>query len=156
MEYYTMPLDLGAVMRGKKLDEIDVRLAIHQNIRLMLESLTLSYRFDPTFGCVLNKFHASTPPQGKSKRAWREEIRDGLQKNLKDLLQRYETRVEVKEVLVDMQDPDQGDHSGLVRVRVEIEGNLTLGRKERFHYPDSEVLEEAQEPFPLLIPIGRR
>jgi hypothetical protein len=32
---------------------------------------------------------------------------------------------------------------------------MTLGRREKFNYPDSEVSEEAMEVLPLMIPVGK-
>ncbi len=153
--YYSLPLKLDEVMRGKRLEELDVRKAIHQNIRLILKSFMLCYRFDPAFGSILNKYHATTPPQRKKEATWRDEIREATQANLKDMLKRYETRVKVSEVAVSLES-DFNDKSPVVRVKVEVSGNLTLGRKERFHYPDSEVDEDAKEAFPLVIPVGEK
>jgi hypothetical protein len=41
-------------------------------------------------------------------------------------------------------------------VKVDVFGQLTLGRKEQFHYPDNEVDDDAKEAFPLVIPVGRK
>jgi len=152
---YTIPIDLGAVTRGNVLkQESDLRKSIHQNINLILRSFSLSYRFDPSFGSLMNKFQAATPPQRLPERLWRDEMRDEIQKNLKDMLTRYETRLEVKDVFVDMK-KSSGKDKAKMNVRVQISGNLSLGRKEKFNYPDSMVSEEAQEVFPLMIPVGK-
>ncbi len=157
MDYYSIPLKMDRLREGKQLERIeDIRLSIHENIRFILKSFSLSYRFDPSFGCILNKFHASTPPQRRSERAWREEIREKTQKNLKDMMQRYETRIKVTDVIVDMMEPKIYEKEAVVKVEVEIDGYLTLGRKEKFHFPDSEVDEAAKEVFPLMIPVGRK
>lgn len=143
-------------MRGKKLETAELRLSIHQNIRLILKTFSLSYRFDPTFGCILNKYQAATPPQRKSERTWREKMREDVQKNLKDLLQRYETRIKVTDVIVDMHDPGRDDNSTTVNVKVDVFGHLTLEGQEHFHFPDSEITEEAMELFPLYVPVGKK
>lgn len=152
---YPIPLDLAQVTRGKRVAiEEDVKKSIHQNINLILKTMSLSYRFDPSFGSILNKFQAATPPQKVPERIWREQMRESIQKNLKDMLRRYETRIRVKDVYIDMKKPKRGDKA-IVNVQVMIDGHLMLGRKENFHYPDSEVSEEAQEVFPLMIPVGK-
>lgn len=157
MNYYSIPLKLDEVMRGRRLeDDTDIRLSIHQNIRLILKSFPLSYRFDPSFGSVLNKFHARMPGQRKLERIWRERIREDIQKNIKDMLLRYETRITVKDVFVDILKLEIRENNPVVQVKIEVSGNLTLGRKEYFHYPDSEIADEAQDVFPLLIPIGTK
>lgn len=156
MEYYSLPLDVSGLLRGKRLhQEMELKKSIHQNINLILKSLTMSYRYDPTFGSVLNKYHAATPPQNKAERSWREKIKKDIQANLTDMLKRYETRVDVKEVMVDLRTPNSGGGAPVTMVRVEVDGRLSIGRKEKFHYPDSEVSEDAQEVFPLLIPVGK-
>lgn len=143
-------------MRGQHLSQTGTRTAIHQNIKLMLKAKPLSYRFDPAFGCLANKYHARTPPQKTSARMWRGEMRESLQQNLRDLLQRYESRVDTKEVIVDMQEPKATDKRQVVKLKVEVTGRLTLGRKEHFHYPDSEIDDDAQEALPLVIPVGSK
>ncbi|MFT5183439.1 MAG: phage baseplate assembly protein W [Flavobacteriales bacterium] len=155
MNYYTMPIKLGEITKGKHLSgQVDIRESIHQNINLILRTFTLSYRFDPSFGCVMNKYQAATPPQNIPERMWREKMREDIQNNLKDMLQRYETRINVKDVFIDMRKPSRGDKA-IVNVRVQIIGNMTLGRREKFNYPDSEVSEEAMEVLPLMIPVGK-
>lgn len=155
MDYYAIPISLGKVITGKHIDdEVDIRESIHQNINLMLKSFFLSYRFDPTFGCVMNKYQASTPPQNVSERVWREKMRNDIQQNLKDMLSRYETRVDVRDVFINMV-RGRGKRNATVNVQVQVSGNLTLGRREKFHYPDSEVSPDAQEVFPLNIPVGK-
>jgi predicted component of type VI protein secretion system len=155
-EYYEIPLKLSQVMKGKQLEKVELRKAIHQNVRLILGSNILSYRFDPAFGSVLNKYQALTPSQKKKERVWREDMREDIQRNLNDMLQRYETRVLVKDAVVNLQDPAITDGEPVVKVKVDISGQLTIGRKENFHYPDSEVEEDAQEALPLIIPVGKK
>lgn len=155
MNYYSIPINLSEISRGKRHEgEVDLRESIHQNINLILRTFSLSYRFDPSFGCVLNKYQAATPPQKIPERIWREQMRESIQKNMKDMLMRYETRIHVKDVFIDMK-KSRGRNKSVVNVKVQITGNLTLGRKEHFHFPDSEVSPEAQELLPLMIPIGK-
>lgn len=156
MNYYSIPLRLDQIVRGTRKDEeVELRLAIHQNIRMILKAFSLSYRYDPTFGCVMNKYHASTPPQKQSERIWRESMRESIQENLKDMLQRYETRVRVQDLIIDMRPQKKSSHNAVMLVKVQISGQLTLGRKENFKYPDSEVSDDAKEVFPLMIPVGK-
>lgn len=155
MNYYALPISLGKVINGKRInDEIDIKESIHQNINVILRSFMLSYRYDSTFGCVLNNYQASTPPQNMTERVWREKMREDIQHNLKDMLTRYETRVDVRDVFVNMV-RGIGKNNAVVNVQVQVSGNLSLGRREKFHYPDSEVSPDAQEVFPLNIPVGK-
>jgi phage baseplate assembly protein W len=156
MTYYTFPLKIDQLLIGKALPQIDVRPAINENIQLILRSFALSYRFDPAFGCVVHKYQAATPPQRRAERSWRDEMRENIQANLKDMLTRYETRIKVEDVLVQLKDPNVRHGESTVRVKVEITGQLTLGRKEKFYWPDSEVSEDAAEVLPLVIPVGSR
>lgn len=159
MNYYSIPLRVDKLIRGERLyDEIDLRKSIHQNIEFILKSFTLSYRFDPAFGSVMNKYQATTPPQDKSDRAWRESIRQDIQKNLKDLFARYETRVKIRDVIVDFTNASKKKRrvdNSLAKVSIQVVGQLTLGRRDTFYFPDSEVDEDAKEVFPLMIPIGK-
>lgn len=155
MNYYFLPINLAEITRGKhQTEQVDLRMSIHQNINLILRTFTLRYRFDPSFGCIINKYQAATPPQKIPERIWRSQMREDIQNNLKDMLVRYETRIQVKDVFVEMKKQDKRDKTK-VNVKVSITGNLNLGRKESFHFPDSEVSEEALEVLPLMIPIGK-
>ncbi|MEN9610113.1 MAG: hypothetical protein RLZZ628_927 [Bacteroidota bacterium] len=155
MPFYEFPLKTGAVMRGKRATSIDTRAAITQNLKLLLRTMSLRYDFDPSYGSVLNKQQYVTPPQ-KGENSWRVNMRDSIQSNLKMLLTEYEHRLKITDVFVDMEENKSGKDKwiGMVLVRVRVEGNLTLGRKEKYQFPDSEVEEEAQEAFPLYIPVG--
>ncbi len=153
--YYAIPLKLNQTMKGKQLEHIEIRKSIHQNIRLIIKTLSMSYRFDPLFGSLMNKYHARTPPQRRSERVWREEMRETIQGNLKDMLIRYETRLQVTDVVVDLQAPRTTDSVPMVKVKVEVHGQLSLGRRDQFYFPDSEVDEDAQDAFPLVIPVGK-
>ena len=144
-------------MKGTILyDEKELRASIHQNIELILKTFTMSYRFDPSFGSIMNKYQASTPPQGRTDRSWREAIRESIQKNLKDMFSRYETRVKIRDVIVDLQQEwNKKKNNALACVSIQVTGQLMIGRREAFYFPDSEVDENAQEVFPLMIPLGK-
>jgi len=154
MKYYPIPLRVDAIMKGKKLnDEIDIRESIHQNIRLILKSYTLSYRYDASFGSLLNKYQANTPPQNIKESLWRKRMREKFQKNLKTLLIKYETRIKVKDIRVKFIVLGK-QQEAVMNVSIEITGEMSIGRREKFHYPDSEITDDAKEVFPLLIPVG--
>lgn len=156
MQYYRIPLRCDLLMSGHHLsEEAEAKESIHQNIKLILESFTQTYSFDPSFGSVISKFQACTPPQDESERVWRENIRQEIQRNLMDMMTRYETRITVTDVGVSMSFPQKRSSDPSVNLRISIEGQLNLGRNERFHYPDSEIAPGAQEVFPLRIPVGR-
>lgn len=153
--YYTLPLRLDNAIRGKQLEQTEIRKAIHQNIRLILRTLSLRYRFDPGFGSLAYKYNARMPPGKGSERAWREDMREQIQKNIKDMLQRYETRVDIRDVIVDIEEPDKESPKPEVKVKVEVFGQLSLGQNQQFYYPDREIDEDAQGVFPLVIPLGK-
>ena len=71
-------------------------------------------------------------------------------------MQRYETRVQISDLVVDLSQPNRKANNSIVQVKIQISGRLTLGRRELFHYPDNEIADEAQEVFPLVIPTGGR
>lgn len=155
MDYYAIPLDVDAIMKGTRRDnEVELRAAIHQNIGLILRSFMLSYRFDLSFGSKLNKYQANIPPQNKSEKAWKAEIRAAVKKNLENMLIQYEQRIEVKDVSVVLAAGKNADGQDVMNAQIRVSGNLTIGRRIHFHYPDSEIDEDAQEIFPLLIPVG--
>jgi|GEM_PF-1750335 len=155
MEYYSIPLKVKDILKGKKVDnEMEIKQSIHQNIHLMLKAFTLSYRFDTSFGSVLHRYHASTPPQKVKDSTWQGKIEEAIQANLKDMLKKYETRIKVKNVTVNIRQPKKSIRKGAVKVMVEVEGKFNTGQGGAFHYPDSELSENNENVFPLMIPIG--
>jgi len=152
MEYYNIPLKVDKILKGKNIDnEVDIREAIHQNIRLIIKSLFLEYRFDPTFGSLINKKQGVSAPQKESTRKWKDKIREDVQKNLKDMLQRYEQRIKVNDVMVNINLGGKYVSDPIARVEVKVHGQLTIGKREDFYYPDSEVEGQEQGVFPLNI-----
>lgn len=152
-------------MGGKRADKLDIRASVTQNLKLLLKTMPLRYGFDPSYGSILNKLQFVTPPINKEKRKkiaekedWHEKTRENIEKNLNALLTEYEPRLQIKDVKVRLQVAQNRANSDtmleLVIVCVEVEGNLTVGRKEKYEFPDSEVADDAKEIFPLYIPVG--
>ncbi len=155
MQFYKIPITCSTLTAGKAAGRVSVRESIHENIRILLKSFFLSYRFDPTFGSVINRFQGSTRPNTKRDVLWRAEIKRQIKENLESLLQRYERRIEVDKVMVQLLSPDKYSKNENVYVKVEVRGILSLGRREKFHFPDREIVDEAREVFPLSIPVGK-
>jgi predicted component of type VI protein secretion system len=156
MNYYALPLKAGLLMQGKRAEQVDIRVSVRQNIRLILKTMPLEYGFDLVFGSVLNKFQYATPPQKNGEKKWRVELREAVRKNLKYLLMEYEPRLKIDDVIIDLREPISTENTAIVLVKVEIKGYVILGRKEAFHFPDSELDSETQNIFPLAIPVGNR
>jgi predicted component of type VI protein secretion system len=156
MKYYSLPLKVGNLIVGKKAEMIDIQASVQQNIRLILKTMPLEYGYDSMFGSVLNKFQYATPPQKTGEGKWRIQLRESIRKNLKFLLEEYEPRLKIEDVLVNLSEPMQNAKEAIVLVKVIIKGELTLGRKEIFHFPDNQVDSEAKSVFPLMIPIGNK
>jgi predicted component of type VI protein secretion system len=156
MKYYSLPLKVGNLIVGKKAEMIDIQTSVQQNIRLILKTMPLEYGYDAMFGSVLNKFQYATPPQKAGEKRWRDVLREAIRKNLKNLLEEYEPRLKIEDVLINLSEPMQNTKEAIVLVKVVIKGELTLGRKEIFHFPDNQLDSEAKSVFPLMIPIGNR
>jgi predicted component of type VI protein secretion system len=156
MKYYSLPLKVSNLMAGKKVETIDIQTSVQQNIRLILKTMPLEYGYDAMFGSVLNKFQYATPPQKAGEGNWRKQLREAIRKNLKFLLEEYEPRLKIEDVLINLSEPMQNAREAIVLVKVIIKGELTLGRKEIFHFPDNQVDSEAKSVFPLMIPIGNK
>jgi predicted component of type VI protein secretion system len=156
MKYYSLPLNVGNLITGKRVETVDIQTSVQQNIRLILKTMPLEYSYDAMFGSVLNKFQYATPPQKAGEGKWRIQLREAIRKNLKFLLEEYEPRLKMEDVLVNLSEPIQNSKEAIVLVKVIIKGELTLGRKEIFHFPDNQFDSEAKAVFPLMIPIGNK
>lgn len=155
MEYYSIPINIKDILKGKNVDdEVEIKKSIHQNIDMMLQAFTLSYRFDTSFGSVLHRYHASTPPQNVKDSTWQGKIEEVIQANLKEMLKKYETRIKIKDVTVNIRESSKSNRKGAVNVMVTVKGKLNTGQGGEFKYPDSELSENNVKVFPLMIPIG--
>jgi hypothetical protein len=123
---------------------------------LILKTMPLQYGYDPLFGSALNKFQYATPPQKNGEKKWRIDLREAIRKNLKALLIVYEPRLKIDDVIIELLDPLVSDNNALVCIKIEIKGDLTLGRKEKFYFPDSALDPDAPSVFPLIIPVGAK
>jgi predicted component of type VI protein secretion system len=141
--YYTLPFDVLRLEEGT-LPKIGLVESIRQHISLLLSSMPGSYYASPYFGTWLNKQHFQLPDRMGSEKKMEQELKDVFQENLKQLIGKYEPRLQVRDLEVKLKTPD---HSFLSKVKkegklifeIQVTG-LILG-KEEFSFVDSILLK---------------
>lgn len=124
--FYKMPFNVHALVGGQgRLEKTNLVDSIRQNLRLLLATPPMRVEFAPNYGCKIHWSQFLT-----SNRMMDEEIRleDSfkikIEQNIKDLIQRYEQRIELKEVTIDLRYAI-GDHQAwLPPKRQKIKGNV--------------------------------
>lgn len=124
--FYKMPFNVHALVSGQgRLEKTNLVDSIRQNLRLLLATPPMRVEFAPIYGCKIHWSQFLT-----SNRMMDEEIRleDSfkikIEQNIKDLIHRYEQRIELKEVVIDLRYAI-GDHQvWLPPKRQKIKGNV--------------------------------
>ncbi len=102
--FYKMPFNVGALVnKNGRLAKTDLANSVRQNLRLLLTTPPMRVDFAPVYGCKIHWSQFLT-----SNRMMDEEVRleDSfkvkIEQNITHLIQRYEQRIDLKEVIIDL------------------------------------------------------
>ncbi|MEO6282970.1 MAG: GPW/gp25 family protein [Dyadobacter sp.] len=90
------------------IQKINVKESIHQNISLYLATRPKEYYFDSNYGCIVHHFDFRQLNDTPSK--------DQLKRSVSDYLQKFETRIAVNNVNVDINDVQEVMEGGTPRI----------------------------------------
>lgn len=109
MEYlfYKIPIITSDFGRKNSLKKSSISDSVKQNIKLLLNTLPLRNRFDPNYGCNIQKAQFLA-----SKMSWEGTSDEDLFKkkareNISELLKKYEKRIAVQDIEVNIQYRDK-------------------------------------------------
>lgn len=104
--FYSMPFRTEQLGRKGSFEKCSLLDSIRQNIRVLLLTPPGRYRYDPFLGCRIHWFQFLANNRAMEGKKEEDRFRLELQENIKMLIQRYETRIDLAEVEVEMrQDP---------------------------------------------------
>ena len=132
MEYYTLPLDLGKVMRQEEHPKCSLIESVKHHLHLLVTTAFGEFPEDPGFGCGIWEFDFDNLT---SAHKLREYIRESLQASVL----RHEQRVGNLRVTIGLRQeevPEQESSRVKKRIDVVINGVL-LSTNEPFTYRDS-------------------
>ncbi len=124
--FYKMPFNVGAIITGQgRLEKNNLADSVRQNLRLLLTTPPMRVEFAPIYGCKLHWSQFLT-----NNRMMDEEVRleDSfkvkIEQNVKALIQRYEQRIDLKEVIVDLRYAITDHQEWLPPARQKTKGNV--------------------------------
>ena len=101
--FYSMPFRAENLTKKDKLERCDLAVSVRQNLRLLLMTPPARVRNSPLYGCIIHwqQFVASNRLMEEDKR--QEDIfKVSIERNIKDLIERFEPRILLSEVEVDI------------------------------------------------------
>ncbi|MBK8492212.1 MAG: GPW/gp25 family protein [Saprospirales bacterium] len=106
--FYSMPFRTELLGKKGSLEKCSLADSIRQNIRVLLLSPPGRYRYDPFLGCKIHRFQFMANNRAMEGRKEEDLFRLDLQENIKQLIQRYEPRILLSDVEVELrQDPSE-------------------------------------------------
>lgn len=137
-----------------KLDKVDLANSVRQNLRLLLLTPPLHFRFDPTYGCKVHWSHFSLDARAIPEDSPQEnKFKIKIEQNLKALIERFETRIKVESVIVSIEKKRVRKRQLLGKTQVEnnilqITVKLKARVKEEYVYDGQPLIFE--DAIPLL------
>lgn len=106
--FYTMPFRTEQLGKKGSLEKCDLADSIRQNIRMLLLTPPGRYRYEPFYGCKIHWFQFLVENRAMEGRKEEDQFRLNLQENIRQLILRYEPRINLSEVEVELrQDPSE-------------------------------------------------
>jgi len=101
--FYTIPFRAKKLVKKGKLEKCDLAASVRQNLRLLLMTPPVRVRHDSHYGCKIHwqQFLAENRAMEEDKRR-EDNFKVMLEKNIKQLIEKFERRVLLKEVTVDI------------------------------------------------------
>jgi Phage baseplate assembly protein W len=124
--FYKMPFNVGTLLEGKgRLAKTDLPTSVRQNLRLLLTTPPMRVEFAPIYGCKIHWSQFLT-----SNRMMDEEVRleDSfkvkMEQNISALIGRYEQRINLKEVNIDLRYAKDDHQEWLPPIGRKTKGNV--------------------------------
>ena len=123
--FYSIPFQTEQLGKKGSLQKCELADSIRQNIRMLLLTPPGRYRFDPFLGCKIHWFQFMANNRMMEGRKEEDQFRMDLQENIKQLIQRYEPRVQLSDVEVDLRQ-DPAEHIPWKTKRANWNGNPVI------------------------------
>jgi phage baseplate assembly protein W len=106
--FYAIPFRTEQLGARDSLQKCSLKDSIRQNIRVLLLTPPGRFRYDPYYGCRIHWYQFMTSNHAMQGKKEEDQFRLKLQENLKELIRRFEPRIELTDLEVDMrQDPGE-------------------------------------------------
>ena len=143
MSFYSIPFSASEVIAGE-FSRTGLAESVRQHIRLLLTSIPMRYRFAPIYGSWLNKHHFKLPDKRRGDKKLENELKENLQTNIRMLIGKFEPRLQLSEVEVNviLPKPDEIDprHKG-GRILFDINLIGIIDGEEDFEHRESVFLK---------------
>lgn len=137
--FYSLPFKAENKAKQGTMKQVDLETSVRQNLKLLLSSMPGRFRYAPMFGSQLNKFHFRLPDKRKGDKKLEDEIKNKVQKNVEELIRKFEPRIELKEVIITVRlpkadKPTEQQPKGGGKIALEITVNGRLMDREDFDH----------------------
>jgi phage baseplate assembly protein W len=129
--FYSLPFKAENKAKQDTMKKVDLETSVRQNLKLLLSTMPGRFRYAPMFGSQLNKYHFRLPDKRKGDKKLEDEIKSKVQKNVEELIKKFEPRIEVKEVIVVVRLPkadkpleQQPKGGGKIALEITVNGRL--------------------------------
>jgi len=101
--FYSIPFRAERLIQKGQLEKCDLAVSVRQNLRLLLMSSPMRVRHHALYGCKIHwqQFVAENRLMEEDKRK-EDDFKVTLEKNIKQLIEQFEPRVQLEEVTVDI------------------------------------------------------
>jgi predicted component of type VI protein secretion system len=142
---YKLPLNFQEIIENNA-PKVDLRTSVCQNIKFILTTNPLELAYDAQFGCILNQYQFVSGLSTHSKKL--RTLEKQAKGNITMLLQKFEPRLEIKDVQVALKTAVH-EKIPVLLANIAVTGQL---RKQPFQYPDNQ-LDTNENWLPLIIQI---
>jgi phage baseplate assembly protein W len=142
MDYYSLPFT-PAPRNGNFFARVNTEMSVRQHINFLLTTMPGSFRFAPLYGSWLNKYHFHLPDKRQGEKKLEAGLKLEMQENLRFLLGRYEPRLKVDNLEVEVNFAKENEQrskekAGRITFRISITGTLNGG--ESFKHAEAFIL----------------
>lgn len=118
--FYSIPFLAERIIKGQRLERCDLETSVRQNLRLLLMTPPMRVRHDPAYQCKIHwlQFLAENGAMEEDKRM-EDNLKMLLEKNVKQLIEKFEPRVIIRELAVSVKYPnEQFDNRSATQLRL--------------------------------------
>ena len=124
--FYSIPFRAEKLTQKGRLEKCDLAASVRQNLRLLLMTPPMQVRHDSAYGCIIHwrQFLADNWAMEEEKRM-EDNFKIALEKNIKQLLEKFEPRIHLQELLVDVKYSEE-THTRWLLLRRQRKQNNTI------------------------------
>ncbi|MFN0037577.1 MAG: GPW/gp25 family protein [Saprospiraceae bacterium] len=122
--FYSMPFVTEHLGRKTGFQRCDLTTSVRQNIRLLLITPPGRVRFDPYYGCRIHWSQFLADSRAMEGKKVEDKFKQTMEENIEELIRRFEPRLDLKEVLVDIRQSPEDQKPWKIREFARVKRNV--------------------------------